>query len=114
MKLISAKTMVAEVVKTWRAQYFRDGKWTRCVGGSENIYQRLSALPETATADDVAAIIGNDTWAHSPACHECKRIMPAVVQLGEPPDYESHTASICVDCLKEAVTLHDRRQVWTP
>lgn len=38
-------------------------------------------------------------------CDECKKSVEAVVQVGQPPDYESSTASICIDCAKAALKM---------
>ena len=44
-------------------------------------------------------------------CHECGRRNVSVVQLGEPPDYESQTADICIDCLRQALALAEKARV---
>jgi hypothetical protein len=63
MKLLSEREQVRTVAKRWRDSYpdpefrLRDG---RIVG---EIAARLDALdPETSTAEDVAAAIGNRGW----------------------------------------------------
>lgn len=66
----------------------------------------LDALdPKTATPEDVARIIGNESWCTPQRCHECNDYSWDTVTLGEPPDYESSTATICVGCLRKAVAL---------
>ena len=93
MKLIDERSLIRDVAARWRENY---GKSQRA------IYERLRALdPETATAADVRAIIGNGTWT-SRACSECKKDSPAVMQLGDEPDYESSTAWLCLDCADRA------------
>ena len=103
MKVITERSQIREIASTWRRQYpmgtYRDKR--------DVIYGRLARLdPETATTDDVAAIIGNSSWTDERVCHECKGDdLPAVVQLGEEPDCESNTAQVCLDCLRRAVAL---------
>lgn len=107
MKLINEKTEIESVAERWKAAYCRDGDW-RDYGGSskEAIYLRLLALPQNATAKDIASIIGNSSWAGPQQCHECgDEDAEAVVQIGQEPDYESATADICLSCLRKAVAL---------
>lgn len=104
MKHIKERNMVRDVAARWRSIY-GSGQY-----GNDKleILQRLEALdPETATAEQVAAIIGNNTWAGPEACSECGIESWGVVQLGEEPDYESQTTLICRACLLEAVRLID-------
>lgn len=68
--------------------------------------EKLKVLDtDTANAADVAKIIGNPSWVRAVCCSECNRPSYDVVQLGEPPDYESHTAWVCKGCLEKALTL---------
>jgi hypothetical protein len=66
---------------------------------------QLRALDlDHCTEADVAAAIGNDSWT-SNRCDECGRDNEVVVTVGEPPDYESRTASLCPECLAKALQL---------
>jgi len=38
-------------------------------------------------------------------CSACKKLVCDAVEVGEEPDYESQTATLCHDCLREAVSL---------
>lgn len=107
MKLINERTLVAAVAARWKAQYFRRGGWgTVRLGNPETIHQGLLALGPDATAKDVAAVIGNKSWAGPQRCHECGiEDVDAVVEIGQPLDYESATAEICLPCLRKAVAL---------
>jgi hypothetical protein len=60
---------------------------------------------DTATAADVAEIIGNSFWVHERACDECGKETWEVVRLGEQPGYDSSTACVCRDCLRAALRL---------
>lgn len=59
---------------------------------------------DTATAEQIVKVIGNDGWM-TKACDECQRPMLDLVHLGEEPDYESTTFFICTDCLSRAFAL---------
>jgi hypothetical protein len=40
-------------------------------------------------------------------CGECGLVQEKLIQIGEPPDYESATARVCAHCLRAALALHD-------
>jgi hypothetical protein len=91
-----------EVAEKWYAQYhgknYSEDKATK--------YLELCKLdPETATPEDVEKIVGNKSWAELSRCHECGGYFEEVVEIGEPPDYESSTAHICKKCLRKALKL---------
>lgn len=97
MKLMTERGQILGVAERWADQY----------GGEKGeIHAALVALnKETATADDVKQIIGNGSWVMKPACDECDIETWDVVQMGEPPDYESRTVYLCAGCLKKAIDL---------
>lgn len=71
------------------------------------IYKRLIALGANPSPDAVNEVIGNDTWTAC-RCDECELYVEEVIVLGEEPDYESSTASVCKECLIKALkTLKD-------
>jgi len=99
---MSEAEQVATVAARWRSQYFdtRGHCWAEIrVGSTEEIYKQLLALPSSATAADVGAIIGNDSWIGR-NCQECKERRIGVWEIGEPEDYESHTVHLCTDCIQ--------------
>lgn len=96
----SAQNEVSTVAERWKRAYLHSGGWTNCLGGSERIYTRLAALPSTADAKDVAAVIGNDSWVGD-MCSECRKHSSDIVQCGEDPDYESATVYLCFDCARK-------------
>jgi hypothetical protein len=59
---------------------------------------------DVATPADVAEIIGNESWTRM-TCGECKKDVTELVTIGDEPDYESQTASICIDCARKAASL---------
>lgn len=101
MKLMTARNKVRAIATEWREQY----PLKRCHPRQDEIYDRLAALdPESASADDVQAIIGSD-WIRT-RCSECGLYVDDVVQLGaDPPDIETDTVYICFPCLVKATAL---------
>lgn len=107
MKLQTERELIRGVAARWRSQYgISDTTYGK---NKPAIGKALAELdPETATAADVAAIIGNNGWTSPETCSECCDESPrAVVQLGAEPDYESRTAYICRPCLVQALALID-------
>lgn len=103
MKLETMRGQVRSVAQRWRVQY---GNVSQHGADKQEIQRKLDALDvETATDADVTAIIGNNSWVGPPECHECGVTTWDAVELGQPPDYESRTATICIDCLRKAVAL---------
>lgn len=112
MIVIDERSKIEGVAERWKAQYCRLGVWSSTITGDSGvIYAHLAALnPAIATAKDVAEIIGNNSWAGPDDCHECGKTVERTVQIGQPPDYESHTAQICLECLRKAVQLMESHQ----
>lgn len=103
MKLITQRVLIQEVAARWYNQYY---PFSRHSPNKEEKYIQLRQLDgDTATADEVKKIIGNTSWTRVPKCDECGAEPPAVVRIGEPPDYESSTATICLKCLVKAAKL---------
>jgi hypothetical protein len=74
-------------------------RWKKRFPNKEEIYNKLLELDlETAMPEAIAEIIGNDSWAKI-TCDQCKRDVKAVVTVGSYPDYDSYTASVCIDCI---------------
>ena len=104
MKLLNERNQVRTVAQKWRAKYgsgsYRADNRKRMVG------DELAQLDvETATAEQVAEIVGNRSWVSEITCDECGKNTWDAVQFGELPDYESATAEICADCLRAALKL---------
>jgi hypothetical protein len=114
MNLITQRMLIRNVAKRWRKQYepFKDHAplFSARMGLSrdltkQQIAEKLDALDgETATADDVANIIGSGSWTRM-VCHECGRGVNAVVEVGEAPGYESATANLCRECAEKAAAI---------
>lgn len=102
MKLLNERNQVRGVAQRWQSQYGSSSYG----GRMHRIANELKMLDdETASASDVAAIIGNTSWVEPQTCDECGAKTWDVVQLGEEPDYESATACVCADCLRKALAL---------
>jgi hypothetical protein len=114
MKLTTQRDLIRSVATRWRQQYepfthdtplFSVRNGHRQVIPKKEIAASLEALDkETATAADVAAIIGNESWTRL-TCDECGKDTDAVIMVGQEPDYESHTASLCRSCVERASSI---------
>lgn len=115
MKLTTQRDLIRSVAARWRQQYepfTNDDKPLFSVRNGyrepireKPIAEKLDALDkETATAADVAAIIGNESWTRL-TCDECGKDTDAVLTVGQEPDYESHTASLCRSCVERAYSI---------
>ena len=105
MKFITIRDLIRSVARRWYGTYHpeRTERWSLLGIEPEKKYESLSAMDvETATAEDVADIVGNDSWTNL-QCDECGESVTMVVQLGQEPDYESNTANVCIRCLGEVV-----------
>lgn len=110
MKTITTIDLIRGVAEKWRKRYepfdelpivfsVRQGITTS--RPSREVYDKLEVLdPETATAEEVNRIIGNDTWT-SLVCEECGSITDAVVVV----EGEDANVSLCFPCVEKAHTL---------
>ncbi len=101
MFLIKVRAKIKSVSKRWDSAYGKTLSEDKIAIG--NKLRELDG--ETATAEEVAKIIGNDSWTFADTCDECGATVDGLVQLGEAPDYESSTACICLNCLEKAVAI---------
>jgi hypothetical protein len=98
MKLYTTRSMIRTVLKRWRHQYPK-GSEARFLA----VEDKLAALDvETVTANEIERIIGNDSWTDI-HCDECDTYVPAAMELGQEPGYQSNTAMVCLPCLRKAV-----------
>lgn len=101
--LITTRTEIRIVAERWKQQYAPG--WMQLIGdvSSLDIYNRLAALDvESATAADVNAIVGG--WI-TISCDACDEVVEEAVQVGQEPDYESNTATLCRTCCAAAFAL---------
>lgn len=121
MKLITIRSQIRDVSERWDRRY-KSGTY-----GADKVEtgKRLAEIdPETATAEEVAAIIGNDSWACRQDCDECGEESTilvrvggepdyrGVVRVGEEPTYGSAPSEICQECLNTAVQLMFMAVEW--
>ena len=99
--IVSELGLAQDAPQRWAAQYPGRDR------GSEHhrIGKKLAALPKAdRTPARIAAIIGNDSWAVV-ECDQCGKRVSVAVTVGQPPDYETSTATICEPCLRRALAL---------
>ena len=99
---ITRQTGANSVVSRWKKQYRGISSYDR---EKLVILENLRSLGATPEPDKVDAIIGNNSWTSVPGCDCCGEPKELIVRVGEEPDYESHTAYVCRDCLLEALKL---------
>jgi hypothetical protein len=104
-ELFTTRSLIRRVPERWRKQY---GGFDSRPDDKRDIYERLLKLDmETCSEADVAAIIGNGGWTRI-RCDGCDRDdVKMAVQVGQEPDYESATATLCFACMSEAFALFD-------
>jgi hypothetical protein len=106
--LISRRQMAAKTADRWREQY---GPMFGVFpfGDAREVLKQLESLGRSPTVEQVEAICPGWTVLR---CDECRDEVDEVVQLGEPPDYESSTAVVCLRCLVNACALfHEPRVI---
>ena len=101
MKLITERDKIKETPPRWEAIY----KNTKYGEDKIDIMNILNALDtELATSQQIADIIGNDTWT-TMTCSECGKSSIPVIEVGDEPDYESHTVWLCFGCINKLYQL---------
>ena len=105
MIVLNEQTQVKQAIQRWVAAYGLDRTYGADKRGRKVGAELMALDQETATAADVAEIIGNSSWVGKRACNECGLETWDMVELGEPPDYESATVCVCRDCLRSALRL---------
>lgn len=106
-RLVTRRSLVLEVVDRWRESYrhYIFGPHQADPHGKDKreAYERLQAL-HLGTCDpaEVDAIIGNGSWTRV-SCDQCRKEVEEAVIVGQEPDYESCTATLCRRCVAAAV-----------
>lgn len=108
MKLITRQSRARETAERWKKQYSskqQDGQraWT-----SQRHADVHAQLLTATTPEQCLEIIGND-WCRCD-CDECDKEVNEVVELGDPPDYESNTVHLCFECAKKALLILEAAQ----
>lgn len=105
MIALNERAQVKRAIKLWVSRYGLDSTYGADKRGRRVGAELMALDQETATAEEVAEIIGNSSWARERACDECGKETWELVEIGEPPDYESSTACVCRDCLHDSLQL---------
>lgn len=98
MKVISRTGKAMNVARDWYNTYHGGRLGWRYGPDKEAIYEKLVALGDDPDPDAVDIAIGNKSWTHC-ICNECGNSVEYVIQVGQEPDYDSATASICYSCI---------------
>lgn len=105
MRVLDEREQVKEAITNWIANYGLEGTYGADRRGRLVGRELLALDKDTATAADVAEIIGNSSWATPRQCGECRVLTWGIVEIGEKPDYDSGTAYLCFNCLQSAIDL---------
>jgi|GEM_PF-1113798 len=105
MHIITKAEIAKGAAERWKKAYCHNGEWrTAGFGSPKKVYNQLMAIGESITPEEVAAIIGNDSWTRN-VCTECGRDVETTVHFGEEPDYDAVWADVCPSCLRKAMVL---------
>lgn len=94
MLILTKQHQIRSIAERWRDQYFDNGTWKFCKGGAEAIYNQLVKLPNSATEEDIAKVIGNGSWTKI-GCDSCGESVDVVAIFDD--DY------VCLTCLRAAL-----------
>lgn len=111
-QLSTLRDRIRAVPKRWRKQYETSPYWTKPFSWgrpAREVAEALEALDTaTCSAADIDAVMGianGHSWC-AVSCNGCeKSVHDDVVFVGDEPDYESSSATLCVSCLREALAL---------
>lgn len=107
MKKWDERARIKEAIRSWVANYGVDGSYAADRRGRAVGRELLALDAEAATGYQVNEIIGNESWAGPLSCSQCRARTYDIVEIGEPQDYESATAYLCMSCLRAAINLLD-------
>jgi len=107
MIIITKQEKIRNIAEAWKDQYYADGKWL--YGEDKRLVYEALVKEQPRTEKEITRIIGNNAWTEN-ICDECGRDVEVLVALGEKPNWGSHTACICEECLQKALALIKRRK----
>ena len=106
IEIITQRSKIESVAERWDEQYPPGDRY--CTVDKQSISKALHGMDlHKVSAQKVDATIGNTSWTRL-VCGVCGECVTAIAQVGEAPDYESSTASLCLACLREAVRQLNR------
>ena len=97
--LVTSEELAKTASSRWSEQYKNyppDHKWA--------LVARQLAELEAPTPEQVNQIIGHNGWTGL-TCNGCDRFVNVAVRVGDAEDYDSRTAHLCPDCVREAAEL---------
>ena len=97
--IVTERDLIKNVVSQWEGVY-GSGRH-----GDDSLLKKLERLRrldlDTVSASEINSIIGNATWT-TDRCSQCGGYSSPVIVVGQVPDYESSTATLCRPCFDEA------------
>ena len=95
------RTLAARWESQWKAA---NGEWKRFRGQPyyEQAHAEMLKLPENATREDVARIMGKNTGWIDIHCDECSLIVDKAISFVYGPVGEGMSVVLCYDCLELA------------
>lgn len=113
MIVLSERNQVKQAIQRWIATYGLDRTYSADHRG-RRVGAELAALdPETATAAQVAEIIGTRSWVYERVCDECGVTTWYLVSLDLLTVHESDPVYLCRNCLNVALQLLDNAHKHT-
>jgi hypothetical protein len=101
MKVVDREALAREWHRGW-IECWREQKGATSV---REIGEKFAQVPVgEVTAALLTSIAGHSGWTRT-ECHDCGAVDVNVVEMGQPPDYDSCTANICELCLRRALAL---------
>lgn len=101
--LMTRETLARHAAERWERQYPHE-----CVGRYGDKYQvwlNIKALGRNPKPEAIDETIGNQSWTRLDPCDNCGKQKDELVSVGQAPDYESSTATICEECLRKALAV---------
>jgi hypothetical protein len=106
-RVITRQTLAAGAAARWATQYWPGS--AQCEPDKLEKFEKLEALGDAPTPEQVDAAIGNCYWTEMPACDCCgAEGEPMLLEMGQPADYGSRTLICCAQCLADAATHFSR------
>jgi hypothetical protein len=106
MQVITRQTQANGVVERWAHQYPVSANYGN---DKQKILRELKELGDVPSPDAVNTVIGNESWTKT-ECNQCGAVNALVVRVGQEPNHDSYTASLCKACLEKALALVNEQE----